>query len=263
MSADSSHHEPTPAPGENNPVEQDHLYRENPESTPDINVTDLHEAVMREKVEPAEGMEPLSLWLILFFAVLLFGAGAYLFRYSGGFDSNVYDEDQVAYGPQKGGTATKTVDPVAMGKRLYTVNCASCHQATGQGATGQYPPIAGSDIVLTKAGYGENHLVRIMLDGLAGPLSIAGCSYNGNMPAWAANLKDDQISYILTYIRQEWGNQAGPITPEEVAAVHAEVAQRANPWSDDELKKIPPAALAPATPPAPAAPAAGAAPAKK
>ena len=163
--------------------------------------------------------------------------------YSGGFDSNVYNEEEVAYGPQKGGSTAKAVDPVALGKRLYTVNCASCHQPTGQGAAGQYPPLVGSDIVLSKNGYGENHLVRVMLEGLAGHFNVCGGSYNGNMPAWASNLKDEQIAYILTYIRQEWGNQAGPITPEAVASVRKETADRSSPWSDEELKAIAPQAV--------------------
>lgn len=250
---------PTPppaSPDDHLTQEERDLSVENPSRTPDISIGALHASVMREKEEPEEGMEPLPLWLILFFALLFFSAGAYLFRYCGGFDSNNYDEDTVAYGPQKGGGgAAKAVDAVALGKRLYTVNCASCHQATGQGAAGQYPPLAGSDIVLCKGGYGENHLARIMLEGLAGPVSVSGATYNGNMPPWATNLKDEQIAYILTFIRQEWGNQAGPIAPDGVAAVRKETAAQSNPWTDDELKKIPAAPLAapPTVPPAAAA----------
>ncbi len=248
------HNHPDPLAGQNNPELDPTHFSDSEDYTPEVNVNTLHESVVREKIEQIEGKEPLSLYLTLFFAVLIFWAGAYLFRYSGGFDSNVYDGELIAYGPQKGGSGgAAVVDPIAVGKRLYTVNCSSCHQPTGQGTPNQYPPLAGSDIVLSKNGYGENHLARIMLGGLVGPINVCGSTVNGNMPAWSGLLKDDQIAYILTFIRgdKEWGNQAGAITPEEIATVRAEVAAHSNPWTDEEFKKLPAAPLA-----APAAPAA-------
>ena len=45
-------------------------------------------------------------------------------------------------------------------------------------------------------------------------------------PSGTYNLGDDQISYVLTYIRQEWGNEAGEITVEQVAEVRAATADR-------------------------------------
>jgi hypothetical protein len=92
-------------------------------------------------------------------------------------------------------------------------------------------------------------------------MQVKGNTYNNAMPPWA-QLKDDQIASILTYIRSEWGNAAPPITAEYVAKVRADSADRKEPWTQKELKAIPaetqPAAgsAAPPAAPAPAAPAA-------
>jgi mono/diheme cytochrome c family protein len=256
MSQEPSSSQPHP-PEPHNKTEADDLMRGNVEYGADLNLNQLHASILREKDEPIDGLEPMPLWLVLMFALLIFWGGAYLSKFSGGFDPMVYEENEVAYGPNIGGGAVvKTVDPIAIGKRLYTINCASCHQATGLGVAGQYPPVVGAELVLGTDGYGENHLGLILLHGLAGPLKVAGTLYNGNMPAWETTLKDDQIAHILTFMRQEWGNQAPPVSPEGIAALRAQYASRgANAWSDEELRKVPAAALAVATPAAAAAPA--------
>jgi mono/diheme cytochrome c family protein len=205
----------------------------------DVDVEKIHAAILREKQEPQDGLEPLPLWLVLSFSIVIFWGGGYLFFYSGGFKHDVYEEKQITWGPVTGAAVAKTIDPIAIGKRLYTANCAACHQSTGQGIAGQYPPLVDSEYVLGTQGWGTNHLVKLVLNGLQGPITVKGQPYNGNMPAQKDILKDDQIAYILTYIRQEWGNSAPPITLEQVAAIRAQVANRRNPWTDAELRAIP------------------------
>lgn len=205
----------------------------------DTDVEKIHAPILREKDEPQDGLEPLPLWLVLLFSILIFWGGGYLFFYSGGFKHDVYEEKQITWGPVTGAGAAKTIDPIAVGKRLYTANCAACHQATGLGIAGQYPPLADSEYVLSKEGWGKNHLVKLVLNGLEGPITVKGQPYNGNMPAQKNVLKDDQIAYILTYIRQEWGNAASAVTPEQVAAIRAETDTRRNPWTVAELRAIP------------------------
>jgi mono/diheme cytochrome c family protein len=147
-----------------------------------------------------------------------------------------------------------------VGKRLFTANCVACHQATGQGVAGQFPTLVGSEWVLGGDWHGDNHLVKILLHGLQGPIQVKGDTYNGAMPPWK-QLKDDQIAMILTYIRNEWGNSAPPITAEQVAKVREETAAQTEPYTQNQLKAIPavkydaPPAAAPAegeaVPPAP------------
>ena len=58
------------------------------------------------------------------------------------------------------------------------------------------------------------------------------------MPAMGATLSDDDLAGVLTYIRQSWGNKASAITPEQVKAVKAEVGNRTQPWTADELNAL-------------------------
>jgi hypothetical protein len=83
---------------------------------------------------------------------------------------------------------------------------------------------------------------------------VNGNLYNNNMPAWGDGapvpLKDEQISAILTYIRSDWGNNASPITTDEVAAKRKELAAMTNPWNEAGLLALPVDSATP--PPAPA-----------
>jgi mono/diheme cytochrome c family protein len=206
------------------------------------NVRELHHPHLREKDDPEDGYQPVPFWFVAFLMILGFWGGAYMMQFSGGFRADVFNENQMSWVPVAGGAAAKP-DPVKVGERLYTANCAACHQATGLGIPGQYPPLVGSELVLGEKGYGENHLAKVVLNGLTGPITILGKTYNNNMPAWKDQMKDEQIAAILTYVRQAWGNAAPPIGPEGIAAMRKEVGSRANPWTDAELKKIPAAPL--------------------
>ncbi len=127
------------------------------------------------------------------------------------------------------------------------------------GVAGQFPPLVASEWVVGGAWVADNHLVKILLAGMQGPVQVKGNTYNNAMPPWA-QLKDEQIAAILTYIRSEWGNAAAPITADYVKTIRAASADRKDPWTQKELKAIPaetipaggaaPAAPAPAAPPA-------------
>jgi mono/diheme cytochrome c family protein len=203
----------------------------------DIDVRDVHGAILREKDDPRDGYEPIPLWLVSSFMALVFWAGAYLSFYSGGFQSNVFDPSQVSWAG--GGAAVKgPPDPMVLGKRLYTANCVACHQATGLGVAGQFPPLVDSEWVQTEGWHGDNHLVKILLHGLQGPIQVKGTTYNGAMPPWK-QLKDDQIAAILTYIRGEWGNNESAITAEQVAKIREETAAQTEPYTQAQLQAIP------------------------
>lgn len=103
----------------------------------------------------------------------------------------------------------------ANGATTYIANCASCHQPNGQGLTGTFPPLAGSQIVNGDPA----KLIHIVKYGITGPLAVAGKPYNGMMPAWSPTLSDDAIATAIGYIRSSWGNHSGPVTPAQVSAV--------------------------------------------
>jgi mono/diheme cytochrome c family protein len=206
----------------------------------DDSLQEVHAALLREKPEPGEGTVPIPLLLLGLIGGLVFFSGVYLGRYSGGFDPLVYNEAAQGTGAGPGG-ATAAVDPVALGKRLFVQNCVTCHQSTGLGLPGTYPPLAGSDWVNGN----EEAIVRILIHGLSGPVTVNGTTYSSAaMPAFGplgSNWKDEKIADVLTYIRQEWGNKSAPVTKETVARIRAATADRSKGWTSAELSEFHPA----------------------
>ena len=103
------------------------------------------------------------------------------------------------------------------GKAIFLVNCAVCHQATGQGG-GPYPPLAGNPDV-TQAD--SANVIQTVLNGRTGPITLKGTQYGGNMPSWRGQLSDAQIAAVLTYVRTAWHNSAPAVSEDQVAAARA------------------------------------------
>ena len=103
---------------------------------------------------------------------------------------------------------------VEQGKAIYS-NCQPCHQASGLGIAGQFPPLVGTDYVVGS----EKRLVSILLKGLGGPINVGGATYNGAMPAWKA-LSDTDIAAVISYTKNHWSNQTGQLVqPADVAVL--------------------------------------------
>lgn len=200
-----------------------------------LDVREVHAAIMRERSEPLEGREPTPLWLITVMGLIVFFAGFYLANYSGGFKPLVFDER--AGGQLATAQPPKPVDMMVLGKRTFLNNCQQCHQETGVGLPGQYPPLAGSEWV--QAG-DPSRIIRIVLDGFHGPVTVKGQTFNNVMVPWRTVLNDQQIAAVLTYVRQAWGNQAAPVTEDQVKAIRAQTQNRTGtPWTAAELEQIP------------------------
>ena len=199
-------------------------------------------AAKREHAEPIEGNQVLPPSLLLLFAAIIGFAGVYFGIYHGGFDGSIYNESESTpelLSSKKAGSSA-VAQPVAelslveQGKSIYS-NCQPCHQASGLGVAGQFPPLVGIDYVVGS----EKRLVSILLKGLGGPVSIGGATYNGAMPAWEKALSDRKIAAVASYIRATWGNAAPEITEAKVAALKKQLADRSAPWTEAELKAIP------------------------
>ncbi|WP_228702827.1 c-type cytochrome [Salisaeta longa] len=121
------------------------------------------------------------------------------------------------------------------GAQIYSSRCASCHQANGEGIAGVFPPISGSRWVTGE----KARVIRILLHGMKGEVEVKGETYNGNMPAWK-QLSDKEIAAVITHERTSWGNDASPISAEEVAAIRAFAEGRTQQWTADELNSAPP-----------------------
>lgn len=129
---------------------------------------------------------------------------------------------------------TASVDPAVMkrGEAVYNRTCIACHQATGQGIDPVFPPLAGSEWVTKN----PSVIVRNIVHGMAGPITVKGKVYNGMMPA-VAGVTDAEIADVTTFVRNSWGNSASSVSEEEVKAIKAKYADRKTPWTAEELEK--------------------------
>lgn len=123
------------------------------------------------------------------------------------------------------------------GHEIYfrDAHCATCHQADGKGLPPAFPPLAESPWVT------EDHdrLIKLTLHGLMGPFELHGKKYEGQVPMtpFGGMLKDDEVAAVLTYVRNNFGNKAPAITPEQVAKVRADTKARAAFYTVEELLK--------------------------
>lgn len=104
------------------------------------------------------------------------------------------------------------------GKALFKQHCSVCHQADGSGVPGMYPPLAESEYVQGDVKW----LVTTIVKGREGAITVKGEEYNNIMPPMAY-LTDEEISNILSYARQSFGNKAGEVTVEEVNNIRKEL----------------------------------------
>jgi len=125
-------------------------------------------------------------------------------------------------------------DSKSKGRAIYQKICIACHQPDGEGKEGVAPPLANSEWV--KAPSGER-LVRMLLNGVTGPIQVQGKTWNLVMPPWRENLDDEQIATILNFIRSQWGGkEAAPIKAELVAEARQE--SHPKPETSEELLRI-------------------------
>jgi mono/diheme cytochrome c family protein len=182
--------------------------------------------------------EPLPIWLYL-------ACGAALFLTGSSFTGfQIFGRDLLDQGPGgpvlssgSQGAAEVAATPMDLGKKVYSGNCASCHQASGAGQPGSYPPLAGSEWVTGS----KERLAAILLKGLQGPVTVKGASFGTMiMPAQETILSPEKIANLMTYIRASWGNAAGPVTVDEVNAAKTKFASQSASFSEADLLAIAP-----------------------
>ncbi len=121
---------------------------------------------------------------------------------------------------------------VERGAELY-VHCTGCHQATGAGLSGFYPPLVDSDLVLGE----PEPLLAILIHGIEGLMSIRGVHYNQQMPP-SPFPADEDIAAIASYVRTAWTNDAGVVHADLVASVRKATSGHRGPWSMKSLKEV-------------------------
>ncbi len=194
--------------------------------------------ITTETAEPTVGKAGLPLWPVLLLAVLFFGSQIYVDGTSGAFRGDVYAESLKLPPPR--GNLPPEVKLYMRGEEVYSKNCSACHQQNGLGTPGQFPPLAGSEWVLSPS---PNRTIRILLDAVGGPIKVKGVDINSDaMLAWRDQLKEDDIAAVVTFIRgnTDWGNAASFVKPEQVKAVKADTSKHAGTkYTAAELLQVP------------------------
>lgn len=153
--------------------------------------------------------------------------------YSGKEVDEVYLGDQVAgtsrapvaaaAASAKAGNLTKD-EQIAAGKVLFAGTCSTCHGADGAGMSGVFPPLAASDYIKAS----PKRVPEIILHGMQGPVKVNGKDFNSIMPPMA-QLTDDEVANISTYVLNSWGNPGGQVSKADAAA-----ARKAKPANASE-----------------------------
>lgn len=125
---------------------------------------------------------------------------------------------------------------VALGEKFYG-QCAACHGENGAGTSGLAPPLAGASWVTGPPEW----LGRIILQGMTGPVTVNGTSFDGVMPPHGhmRDLDDATLAGLMTYMRRNWGNKADAVSVEVASAIRAASADRTAPWTAEELEQVP------------------------
>lgn len=202
----------------------------------DASLLAAHEKLLGKQPDEKAHYRLLPLNLLFLFSGLIFFGGTYLGRYAGHFSPQVYNENAPAPKPGEAGPAAPPVDPLVLGKTVYTTVCATCHQPTGLGLPPMFPPLAGSEWVSGS----EDRLIRIVLHGVQGPIKVKGVEFTGVMPATATafNLNSEKVAAVLTYVRKEYGNGAAPVSVAKVNEVKSATGNHGM-WTAAELEKVP------------------------
>ena len=115
----------------------------------------------------------------------------------------------------------------AQGEKTYDTLCSGCHQRSGRGLAGAFPPLVGHAPEVLARPDGRGYIARLVLFGLTGAIEVNGNMYDGVMPSWAA-LSDDEIAAVINHVLHAWGNDAKlpkdftPVLPAEIAAARAD-----------------------------------------
>lgn len=99
---------------------------------------------------------------------------------------------------------------ITRGKDIYTAYCITCHMEQGEGLEDVYPPLAKSDYLMAD----KKRSIQQVLYGANEEMKVNGKTYNAEMTGF--DLSDQEVSDVLNFIRNSFGNKGAAVTPEEV-----------------------------------------------
>ena len=128
------------------------------------------------------------------------------------------------------------------GKAIFMQTCMACHQPSGLGIPGAFPPFDGSEYIQGDT----KRLVALVIKGYMGPITVKGVNFNNILIAVDTQfpmLKENaKLADVLNYVRTAWSNKADTaITPDFIQKVRDEFKDRTTAWNADDLAKAFPA----------------------
>lgn len=183
-------------------------------------------ATRREKRIREDGMEPISLWIVLGSSFVLMIAGGVLGSGGDLFDyGELRTDGYVRAGAPGGGDDVKLTAPILTalsknGAKVYS-KCNGCHQSSGMGDGAQYPPLGGSEWV-----QGDTEtLAMIILNGLKGEITVSGKTWNQAAMTAQGPMNALELASVMTYVRNSFGNETGDVVTTEMAAAAIEISK--------------------------------------
>ena len=164
---------------------------------------------------------PIPTWAwLLFLAVFAWGMW-YL-----GIELHARNAELAAAATPTAGTGDATASAEGsrevLGEQVYGNYCAACHQISGEGLAGVFPPLKGSATVIA---VDPTEHARTVIHGLRGK-EIEDVTYESPMPPFAEQLSNDEIAAVMNHERTSWGNAAPTVTPDKVAALRESPATK-------------------------------------
>ena len=191
-----------------------------------------HAAQERENEEPEERIRPVPLAaVIVTLTMVLFGV-VYIFLSEPFGNAELGDRRTLA---DLSGPAPVAAGAAVDGKAVFAAQCVACHQATGKGLPGVFPPLDGSEWVQGDA----RTVANLLLHGINGKITVAGTDYSGAMPSFL-QLNDAELAAVASYVRSNWSNKAEAIKP-DLFEQERKASTRTTPFEGGAaLKALPP-----------------------
>ncbi|MEJ7646972.1 MAG: PVC-type heme-binding CxxCH protein [Chryseolinea sp.] len=122
------------------------------------------------------------------------------------------------------------------GKKIYSREgyCNTCHQPDGKGLSASgFPPLASTAWVMGN----DERLIKLVLKGLHGPIQVLNQKYAGQVPMtpFEGLLNDEEVSAVLTYVKNSFGNKGSVISPDQVKKIRDSIKEKSGFYSPDDL----------------------------
>jgi len=129
-------------------------------------------------------------------------------------------------------------DWMTLGEETFTSTCMACHQATGEGIPGAFPPLAKNLPRFAAVEGGREYIINAILFGIVGEVEVLDQVYNSSMPPWGPSLSDEQVAAVLNHELHSWGNDE--MLPEDFSVITVEevTAQREVEKTQEEVHEL-------------------------